>query len=118
MLGDFIRSLLIWGQLLDWLWRTLAKVLCGYGERPGRVIVWILAMFVGLAAVYFVGSALPRRSFLECLYFSAVSLTSLGYGGWVPTPDGWARALGAFESFAGYSLLALFIVSFTNRMRR
>lgn len=105
-------------EVTEWLWLNALGILCGYGERPGRAIAWILVTFVGLTLVYFVGSGLSGNSFWECLYFSAASVTALGYGKWVPSADGWARALGAFESFLGIFLMALFVATLTRKMTR
>lgn len=106
-------------QLTEWLWLNTLGMLCGYGERPGRAVAWILVTFLGLTLVYFLGSGLSDDTFPQCLYFSAVSMTALGYGPWVSSdPAGWARALGAFQSFAGLFLMALFVGTLTRKITR
>ena len=105
-------------QLSEWLWLNALGMLCGYGERPGRAIGWIIVTFIGLTLVYFLGSGLSDDRFPQCLYFSAASMTALGYGKWVPGADGWVRALGALESFLGIFLMALFVGALTRKMTR
>jgi predicted benzoate:H+ symporter BenE len=41
-----------------------------------------------------------------CLYFSAVTFTTLAYGDFTPTPD--TRLIAAFEAFFGYLFLGTF----------
>jgi hypothetical protein len=55
------------------------------------------------------------------LYFSAVSFTAIGYGGWVTgadAPSTWTKWFGVTESFIGVFLIALFLVTFTRRWTR
>lgn len=114
-----LESLLIWRDVASWLWQTLLYLLCGHGERPERAVLWIITMFAGLALVYLAGSGLSDATLGECIYFSGVSITALGYGPWVSTdPAAWARALGVFQSFAGIFLMALFVATLTRKMTR
>jgi hypothetical protein len=76
-----------------------------------------LAVF-GLALVYLAIGALTPNTFLNSLYYSAVSFTALGYGSWVPEPTGWVKGLGAFEAFLGVFMMALFLITFTRKMTR
>jgi len=94
--------------------------LFGYGERPWRVVRAALVVVPGLALAYFFLGSFPEGmpSFIDVLYYSAASFTALGYGGWVPQPDGWARYMGVAESFLGVFLIALFLVTFTRRWTR
>jgi len=101
------------------LWSSVMRLLFGYGERPARVIGWAASVIVFLALIYFfIGSAWEWSAFWNSLYFSAVSFTALGYGSWVETTNGWIRGLGAFESFLGVFMMALFLVTFTRKMTR
>lgn len=113
-----VESLLIWRDLLDWLWRAVLSVLCGYGERPERAIFWIATTFLGLGLVYFLASGFTDASLWECLYFSGASMTALGYGRWVSDPADWVRVLGLLQSFAGVFLISLFVATFVRKMSR
>ena len=97
------------------LWSWVMRLLCGYGERYGNVVVAALVIIFGLAVVYGFGGL----NLAYAIYFSAVSFTALGYGSWVSiTPEGWVRALGAAESFLGVFMMALFLVTFVRKMTR
>ena len=101
------------------LWNWGIRLLCGYGEKPERVIIWAASVVVGLALIYFlIGSVWEWSAFWNSLYFSAVSFTALGYGSWLYTTNNWIRGIGAFESFIGVFSIALFLVTFTRKMTR
>ena len=97
---------------------NIYKWLYGYGERPWRVLAWAVLVVVGLALIYFAIGDLMPNTFLNSLYYSAVSFTALGYGSWAPEVTGWVKGLGAFEAFLGVFMIALFLVTFTRKMTR
>ena len=100
-------------------WLGFVAFICGYGERPLRVIGWAVSVVLGSALIYFIiGSVWKWWAFLNSLYFSAVSFTALGYGSWVETTNDWIRGIGAFESFIGVFTIALFLITFTRKMTR
>lgn len=114
--------------------RALSKFVdmtCGYGEKPGNVIVFSVSMILVCCFGYFGfgvqehGQMIGWRfetsqgqlsDFLSCLYYSVVTFTTLGYGDVVPI--GPSRALAAFEAFTGSFTLALFVVVFVKKMTR
>lgn len=94
-------------------WSKFLSLICGYGERPLRVIGWAASVVLGLAAVYclFGGLNLPYS-----LYYSAVSFTALGYGSWASAPpQDWVQGVGAAESFIGVFTIALFLITFVRK---
>jgi hypothetical protein len=107
----------------DWLLR----VSCGYGYRPMRAGVLAIGVWAFCGAVFWgltiadlgVGPApSPQPSCLSwlgrCLYFSAITLTTVGYGD--ITPQHWpAMALASLEGTAGILLLALLVFSLTKK---
>ncbi len=96
------------------LWNWVMRILCGYGEKPERVVVSALVIIFGLAIVYrFGGLSLPYS-----IYYSVVSFTALGYGSWVPQPTDWVKGLGVAEAVIGVFMMALFLVTFTRKMTR
>jgi len=101
------------------LWDWILRLLCGYGEKWWRVIIWAAAVVLGLGLIYFFLGALSSATFPGCLYYSVVSFTALGYGSWVYTePASWAKGLGAAEAALGVFMMALFLVTFTRKMTR
>lgn len=95
-------------------WSKFLAVLCGYGEKPLRVVASAAVVVFGLAGIYSV-SAL---TFPSSLYHSVVSFTALGYGLGVSNVDGWVKALGAAEAFMGVFMMALFLITFVRKMTR
>jgi len=112
---------LLWEGLklgLLYLGQWLLQLLCGYGERPWRVLWSLLVFIIGFSLVYFFFGELEPHSLYHCLYYSLVSSVALGYGGWAPQPYGWAKMMGAVQSMIGIFLMALFVATFTRWMTR
>jgi len=103
---------------LAWAASMLMNLLSGYGERPFRVVTWVAIIVFGMALVYYLTASITPSTFLDAVYFSAASFTSLGYGLWAGMAQPLARGLGAVESFLGLFLMALFLVTFVRRMAR
>ncbi len=100
------------------------RFLCGYGERWKRVVVSAAVVILLSTLIYFgFNSVWAWEAFWHSLYFSAVSFSALGYGGWVKetwidVTNGWIIGLGVFESLIGVFMMALFLVTFTRKMTR
>jgi hypothetical protein len=101
-----------------WAWSALLNLLCGYGEKPERVVISAAVIVFGLAAAYSLWGSFSSSSFGDTLYYSVASFTALGYGRWAPQPTGWAKGMGAAEAVLGVSMMALFLVTFTRKMIR
>ena len=115
-------------RLLSWL----VDLFCGYGEKPLNVVLFSLGLVLVCGLLFFLvgvrhgdlplGLALERgwaanlSDLLDCLYYSVVTFTTLGYGD--ITPHGLARPIAAFEAFAGSFTMALFVVVFVKKMTR
>lgn len=115
--------------------RAISKtvdVFCGYGESPIRVIFFSLILIILCALAYFftgisfdgqyVGYQMEHAvtdniwAFLDCLYYSIVTFTTLGYGDFIPI--GVSRLVAATEAFTGSFTIALFVVVFVKKMTR
>jgi len=105
------------GKPFQWALSELLSVLCGYGERPLRVVISAAVVVSGLATAYYLWGSFSSFSFWDTLYYSAVSFTALGYG-LAPQPTGWAKGAGAAEAFVGVFMIALFLITFTRKMTR
>ncbi|WOT05694.1 ion channel [Shewanella youngdeokensis] len=136
--GDYIRKELTMRRhqmpkrCLKRLTSKAIDLFCGYGEAPLRVIGFSLALILFSAILYFFtglnfSGELHQFNlnhsftdniivFLNCIYYSVVTFTTLGYGDF--TPVGIARAIAAFEAFTGSFTIALFVVVFVKKMTR
>ena len=100
------------------------RLLFGYGERPVRVLFASALIIVVCAFFYSQPSSLLYRggtagsSFLQGLYFSTITFTTLGYGDLYPAPNSFYRAVAMAEAVAGACLIALFIVCLAKRFSR
>lgn len=107
-------------------------LLCGYGEKTFRVIgcaalfVWLNSIMYFLLGIRY-GTEILRfegtqgllenaREYLLSLYFSVVTLTTLGYGDIAPI--GASRFFAATEAFLGAFMMALFVLVFGRKMIR
>ncbi len=106
------------GLLVEFIGLTVLRFLCGYGERPLRTLWWFSGLVIVFGLGYFLFGELQPHNFSNCLYYSLVSSTALGYGGWAPEPQGWAQAMGAVQSAFGIFLMALFVATFTRWVTR
>jgi len=97
----------------------------GYGERPLRPLYWAMGIILLWAALFWLAEGITPQgvpalsytpSFLECVYFSLVTFTTVGYGDMQPKP--WLQVQAGVESFLGVVLMATFIVSLTRRYTR
>lgn len=104
------------GQRLRFLGSLLLDGLWGYGEKPARLFVFSLA-FCGLCALgyFFTGLTLggqcvtdPLEHLVQCVYFSFVTFTTLGYGDMSPcTITGRMQAV--VQAFSGVFIMGLFV---------
>jgi hypothetical protein len=108
--------------LVVWLW-------LGHGVRPGRVLLVAILVLAGTSLLYWqVGTfvldpdmappIVGHPSLRNAFYHSLASFASLGYGGWVATPLGWVRWVGAMESFVGVFSAVAFSVTLGQRINR
>ena len=103
---------------------VFGRLLFGYGERPVRVLAASAIIIVACAFFYSSPGSLVYReshiepSFLQGLYFSTITFTTLGYGDLYPAPDEFCRLVAMTEAVAGGCLIALFIVCLAKRFSR
>jgi len=96
----------------------LSHLLFGYGERWERLLFWIPGLILLFALIYFAIGTLTPNTFLNSLYYSAVSFIALGYGSWVKEATGWVKGLGVLETFLGFFMMALLLVTFVRKWTR
>ena len=100
------------------------KLLFGYGERPVRVLITsaLIILVCGLvfsqdSALYYDGKAQPG-SWVQGIYFSTITFTTLGYGDLYPAQDSLYRVVAMAEAVSGALLIALFVVCLAKRFSR
>ena len=103
---------------------VFGRLLFGYGERPVRVLIASALVIVLCAFFYSRPDLLIYRggqvepSFLQGLYFSTITFTTLGYGDFYPSAHGFCRQFAMAEAAAGGCLMALFVVCLAKRFSR
>ena len=113
-----------WQAGVGWLF---ARNVFGYGERIKGVVITAALVIFGFAGYFWSHAAIGPKlsahelathepSFLECLYFSAVSFSTLGYGDLVPNET--YRLVASGEALLGAALMALFVVALTRKYIR
>jgi hypothetical protein len=91
----------------------------GYGERPMRVVLLSLTTIFGYAWFYYWFNALTDSDgsvagkYVDALYFSVVTFTTLGPGDLTPAPE-W-RLFVASEALLGAFLVGLFLFTLARR---
>ena len=108
-------------SLHKWLWSCFLNGLFGYGEQPGKVIISAILIIL-IFTFIFMSSGISNTSiggftsknFLDCIYFSVVTFTTLGYGDFRPL-EGWGRVFSGTEAFIGALMMALFVYTFARR---
>lgn len=101
---------------------VVSRFIWGYGERPFRVFFAGGMVVMLCATIYWLtgsvaGPGLTTSiSFLDALYFSGVTFSTLGYGDFVPV--GMIRLLAIGESLTGFILVPLFVVALSRHYLR
>lgn len=93
--------------LTKWLKSLILLVVVGYGEKPARVLSSALLAILFYSLIYRWTGALSDRSFESCLYFSAITFSTVGYGDLAP--HGHLRLVAASEALMGILLCGLFL---------
>jgi hypothetical protein len=110
---------------LHWVIRcelVLFWLFAGFGHRPLRVIGAACTIIVlhGFAFWALGGVVMPGQSepanLGECLYFSGITFTTVGYGDFIPAPP--LRFLALIESILGAFTMGFFVVVVGNRLRQ
>lgn len=137
--GSFFRMEMTMRRMLlpPWsvgrVWSKIVDLFCAYGESPPRVIGFSVLINLLCAIAYFVmgiksaegplrldlqaGLADNVVAYLNCVYYSIVTFTTLGYGDITPTA-GLLRALAAIQAFTGAFMMAMFVAVFGKKMTR
>ena len=114
-------------KYLQWIGNMFFNLVAGYGERPLRVLIWWVGIILGYSFIYYFYNGIYIRmanniasfnpKFLEALYFSIVTFTTLGFGDLAPKP-GFFQLFASFEALLGAIFMAMFIFVFARKMIR
>ena len=108
-------------SLHKWLWSCVLNGIFGYGEQPVKVIISAM-LIIFIFTFLFMSSGISNvdidrittKNFFDCIYFSTVTFTTLGYGDFRPL-EGSGRILAGTEAFIGAFMMALFVYTFARR---
>ncbi len=107
---------------MRWLNFIFGDLLCKYGTSFVRIFIASLVVMAICAAIFNINGSLisvidnEPHGFLNSLYFSLVTFTTLGYGDYHVV--GYLRFLAGFESFIGACLMSLFTVVVARKIIR
>lgn len=100
-----------------WLFNRFLYHTSSYGESPLRVFLTTLVVVFLYAVLYwFLGAVEGASTFLENLYFSLVTFTTVGYGDYVPKTS--YHLLAVSEAFLGAFMMAFFVVVLSRKLIR
>ena len=101
---------------------ALMNLLCGYGEKPHRIILssFFVIFFFGflysfLNAVQSSAEGHYAMKLGDYMYYSIITFTTVGYGDFVPRSLTAFRLLAGAEAFIGVFLTGLFIFTLARR---
>jgi tetratricopeptide (TPR) repeat protein len=100
---------------------NLSALIWGHGEKPGRTFG--LAVFLVIFSSFFYmhghlvrGELIFRPDFLQSLYFSVVTFTTVGYGD--VSPVGATRLMAMLEAFSSLFIIPMFLVGLSRKYLR
>lgn len=105
-----------------WLMNQLNCFIWGYGERPfrtfavGFLLVTCCALLYSISGQIQTAEGVRSISFLEGLYMSVITYTTVGFGDYLPL--GWIRVCAILEASLGIFLAPLFLIGLTRRYLR
>ncbi len=127
-LGSFLNEIQGWWKRIKFRLSVCGKlifnwgsfVLWGYGERVWRIVACMVGIIVIFAIIFFKFKFIDTNnmSLWNCLYFSIVTFTTLGYGDIRPMDCVTARLIASIEAFLGACGIALFIFALGRKADR
>lgn len=117
------RKDLFKNRRLEYLPSLLMAILCGYGEKPNRVIISSSAIVMIYAAIYALlnvlgvpeGYGANGLVIWDYIYFSIVTFTTVGFGDLTPRGIPLFQMLVGSEAFVGAFMMGLFIFTLARK---
>ena len=108
-------------RFISWVGLTFSSLIWGHGERPARTLFTGLALIFISAIFHSQGELIKdgvifKPTFLQSLYFSVITFTTVGFGD--ITPVGFAKITTLVEAFSGVFITSLFIVGLSRKYLR
>lgn len=99
-----------------WLGSLAQDLLWGYGEKPWRLAIVMLANIFLFGAILWSIDGLPGdKGFWEYVYFSGITYLTVGYGDLAPDP-GLARLISVLNAGTGIATFGMLIASVTKKV--
>jgi hypothetical protein len=109
------------GSYWEWFKHATYRWVMLYGESPARVVGTSVVVVAVFAAIYSVIGGIviggQEPDLIGNIYFSAVTFSTLGYGGIKPTTTT-TQLLASVQSLVGGILIALLVAVFGRRALR
>jgi len=108
-------------HVFSWLILSFSYLIWGHGERPVRAffswlfVVFSSAFFYRLGYLFKNGSVY-KPNFLDALYFSIITFTTVGYGDISPT--GFSKVVVTIELLCGLLFVPLFLIGLSRKYLR
>ena len=117
------RKHLFQNKKLSYIPSLLMALLCGYGEKPYRVIASSFAIVFLYSLIYFLLNILnvPQDyaagslNVWDYIYFSIVTFTTLGFGDLTPKLTPFFQMLTCSEAFVGAFMMGLFVFTLARK---
>lgn len=105
---------------LKFIGKSISHFYWEYGSKPHRIIYISLAIILLSAFIFWWNADLiswnlkgdETFDFLDSIYFSTITFTTLGYGDFSPT--GWLRIITSIEAFSGVINMGFIIAGYSN----
>lgn len=106
-------------KIIKYTSSVISNVVWGYGRKPSRVVVNSIILILMFSLIYYsdpsdikLPSDISDYSFLDSLYYSMVTFTTLGYGDYTPLSN--LRLVAACEALLGAMSIGALIASLSN----
>jgi len=116
------RLILKKNKNIHYLPSLFMSLVCGYGEKPYRIVISALLTILLFASAYHIFNGVQNTSdpsyimrWSDYLYYSTVTFTTVGYGDFIPRSSSLFRLSAALEAFLGVFLTGLFIFTLARK---